>query len=273
MSYTVLPEGNLVISKDMDRVREVLKGTNVTAVLFGSYGRGEGAFIDGKPRNDYDLLINSFEPELKAKLEKLQLTTLLEVHQQYITNPSDISCTQQWYEIKYGSKLINGKPLGLPDWQAYEIPYADAVNSINRRSVSMILGKYEMMKEDPDYRKVAEQIVKGIIALGDAQLIKRGEFHHLYTVRSLMLIPDEIGRLYQTAVSIKLLNQPQLNPDELWQLWEETRARYRQYIVDNSLRVPNGELLINITERHDKETIKKVLIELGAGQWLGDDTK
>jgi len=51
MSYTVLPEGNLVISKDMDRVREVLKGTNVTAVLFGSYGRGEGAFIDGKPRN------------------------------------------------------------------------------------------------------------------------------------------------------------------------------------------------------------------------------
>lgn len=268
MNYTVIPEGNLVVQKDIDKIKKVLGKTKITAVLFGSYGRGEGAFINGKPRNDYDLLINSLEPEIAIELEKLQLTTLLEVHQEHITKPDDVLCTQQWYEIKYGSKLINGKPLNLPQWQPYEIPYADAVNSLNRRVASMILGKYEMMKDKPDYREVAEQIVKGIIALGDAQLIKRGEFHHLYTVRSLMLIPDEIGRLYQTAVSIKLLDQPQLNPDELWQLWEETRARYRQYIVDNQLKLPNGELLIAISERHDKETIKKVLVELGAEKWL-----
>jgi hypothetical protein len=267
-NYTVIPEGNKVVKQDIDEIKKVLSKTNLTAILFGSYGRGEGAFIDGKPRNDYDLFLNSSWHEIELDLKKLQLTTLLEVHQQEITNPNNVQCTQQWYEIKYGSKLINGKPLNLPQWQPYEIPYSDAVNSLNRRATSMIVGKYEMMKDNPDYRKVAEQIVKGIIALGDAQLIKRGEFHHLYTVRSLMLIPDEIGRLYQTAVSIKLLNQPQLNPDELWQLWEETRARYRQYVIDNQLKLPNGELLIAINERHDKKTIKKVLIELGAEKWL-----
>jgi len=268
MRYTVLPEGNRIVQEDVDKIRKALGVSNTTAVLFGSYGRGEGAFINGKPRNDYDLYLNSFEPEIVAELNKLQLATYLEVHQGYLTNTKAVACTQQWYEIKHGSHLLNGKPLELPDWQPYEIPYADAVNSLNRRSTSMILARYEMMKEEPDYRKATEQIAKGIIALGDAQLIKRGEFHHLYTVRALMLIPDEIGRLYQTAISMKLLNEPKLNPDELWQVWTEVRARYRQYIVENSLNVPNGELLINITERHDRETLKKVLVGIGAEKWL-----
>lgn len=268
MRYTILPEGNKIIQEDIDKITKVLNTTNATALLFGSYGRGEGAFIDGKPRNDYDLLINSFEPEIKAKLEGLKLATYLEIHQNYLTNTKDIACTQQWYETKYGSHLLNGKPLELPNWAPYEIPYSDAINSLNRRAISMIVGRYELMKDEPDYRKAVEQIVKGIIALGDAQLIKRGEFHHLYTVRSLMLIPDPIGGLYQSAVSIKLLNQPLLNPDELWQVWNETRARYRQYTIENGLKIPNVEFLIELSERHDRETIKKLLIELGAEKWL-----
>lgn len=273
MRYTILPEGDKIVQQDVDKIQAVLSQSKVTAYLFGSYGRGEGALINGKPTNDYDLYINSFEPDIVQELQKLQLATFLEVHTGYITNPADMQATQQLYEMRYGSHLLNGKPLAFPDWQPYEIPFADAANSLNRRAVSLIVGKYELMKDEPNLRKVSEQLAKGIIALGDATLIKRGEFHHLYSIRSLMLQSDEIGKLYSLMTSIKLLDEPKLNPDELWQLWIETRHRYRQYVTDNALKLQNVEFLLAINERHNKDTIKQLLEQLGAADWIGDDTK
>lgn len=273
MRYTILPEGDKIIQQDIDKIKEVLSKTKIAAYLFGSYGRGEGALINGKPTNDYDLYLNSFKPKIVQKLQDLQLATFLEVHTGYITNPADMQSTQQLYEMRYGSHLLNGKAIAFPDWQPYEIPFADAANSLNRRAVSLIIGKYELMKDEPNLRKVSEQLAKGIIALGDATLIKRGEFHHLYSIRSLMLQSDEIGKLYSLMTSIKLLDEPKLNPDELWQLWVETRHRYRQYIVENALKLPNVEFLLAITERHNKATIKQLLEQLGVADWIGDDTK
>jgi len=255
-------EGDRVVGKDLQRIVDVVSGKNMGVYIFGSFARGEGCFID-RPRNDYDILLVRGDSTTASAIQKA--VPLAEVH---LFNSPEVPCTQQWYEFKYSAKHLYGGAIQLPDWEPYEIPFADAINSLERRSVSMILGKYELMKDEPDYRKVAEQICKGIIALGDAVLIRRGEFHPSYTMRSLMLQNDEIGTFYRTAVSIKLLNEPQMNPDDLWALWVNTRSRMRQYAVDVRMRLTIGEILFSIDERTGKDELKELLIKLGAEKWL-----
>lgn len=267
MRYTPFPEGDEIVQKDIDKILKAVKGHKFESlVLYGAYGKGEGCIYDGQPRNDYDLLLVGGDRKTKRAIERAKTAVENEV---FAVNSLDgVQCNQQWYEIKYGSTLLAGKTLDLPDWQPWDIPFEDAVNSINKRCVSMILGKYEMMKENPDWRKVVEQICKGIISIGDAILIRRGEFHPRYSMRALMLVSDDIGKIYQEAVSIKIYNRPELNPDQIWQLWNLTRNKMREFILSNQLNVPISEYLFTIDERVKKEQLEEFLKAAGAERWL-----
>lgn len=258
MKYTT--SDDKVVAKDIKRIKEAGKDAE-TLILFGSFGRGEGLVLDNEPRNDYDLLLVGSE-ETKQAIEEAVPKAEVHIHS------GETTCTQQWFEIKYASQLLVGKPLKLPNWKPYDIPYADAINSIERRAVSMLIAKYELSKENPDLRKVTEQIAKGLIAIGDAILIKRGQFHPLYSVRALMLSDDDIGGFYSMAVSTKLTGSPELNTDQLWDLWHKTRQAMRSYQVDNQLQLPVSEALFAITDRTEPEKIKELIEKLGAGRWL-----
>jgi len=267
MRYTPFPEGDEIVQKDINKiVKAAKKGKFESLVLYGAYGKGEGCIYDGKPRNDYDLLLVGGDRKTKRIIERVKTSVENEVFA--VGSVEGVKCNQQWFEIKYGSILLAGKPLKLPDWQPWDIPFDDAVASINKRCISMILGKYEMMKEKPDWRKVVEQICKGIISIGDAILIRRGEFHPRYSMRALMLTGDEIGKIYKEAVAVKIYNRPELNPDQIWQFWNTVRDTMRKFILDNRLRVPMAEYLFAVNERVKKEQLKELLKAVGAERWL-----
>jgi hypothetical protein len=268
MKYTHTLEGDRVVKKDMEQIINTAKQADwETLVLYGAFGKGEGLVLNGVPRNDYDILMVGGKKPIVKKLESLDLGCEVEVLNLARACVRDVYINQQWYEIKYGSQLLAGKPLVLPDWEIYEIPYEDAISSLDKRCSSMLIGKYEMMKSQPDKRKVLEQICKMIIAIGDATLIKRGVFNHLYSVRSLMLSKDTIGQLYQLAVSIKTLGYPDITTDGAWKLWHTARSTFREYVVNNQIFVPKADLLLAITDRTTKKELKEIIKKIGAERW------
>lgn len=269
MKYTPSIDGDLIISRYLGKIKKAAnKGKFRSLVLFGSYGKGEGVIIDGKPRNDFDILLVGGDDKCQQALAELDLGCEVEVHAFDHKQVKKAEPTQQWWEIKYGSQLLDGKPLHLPAWEAYEIPYSDAINSLNKRCISMLIGKHEMMKDEPDWRKAAEQAIKMVIAIGDAMLIKRGKFHPSYAHRSLMLIQDQIGDLYQIAVSVKIRNLPELDPDQVWRLWHDARKSFSTYVTNNKLEVELAPILFGVTDRTTKEELVEVITELGAERWI-----
>lgn len=267
--YTILPEGDNVVAKDMQKLSR-LDIFPFSLILFGSFGRGEGLVLDGKPRNDYDLLLVHGTERDKKLIEQTKLSCMPEVHMIDLEALGKSAITQQIYEIRYGSQVILGESVDgvIGDPEPYEIPYGDAINSLERRAISMILAKYELGKQKSDLRKVTEQIAKMVIALGDAILIKRGQFNPKYANRNLLLSNDDISSQYQLAVSTKLTGTPELSEDQLWNWWHNTRHMLREYAVGNSLKLTIGEALFAITDRTTQEQLKDILIKLGAKKWL-----
>lgn len=269
MKYTLTEEGDKIVQRDLDKVIAVAKQYDVgSLVLFGAYGKGEGAIIDGNPRNDYDFLVIDVGDitHFSEAIHELDLQVKPELH--IATSSQDILCTQQSFEIKYGSQVLYGDKLDLPDWQAYDIPFTDAINSLDRRIVSLLIGKHEIMKEAPDLRMATEQIIKAIIAVGDAILIRRGEFHHSYFVRALMLDADDIGELYQMAVAMKILGRPILNPDQVWSLWWSAKVTMRDFCMEVGIKPGYLDVLLGISDQTSKEELAEAVRTLGGGGWL-----
>lgn len=266
MIYTTTPEGDRLVQKDIDKIISVSKNHKFKSlILFGSFGKGEGLVWEGSPRNDYDLLAVGGSEGLKKAIEQLNLNCKAEV---WLLDKVEPIPTQQWYEIRYGSRLLLGDYIKLPDWNPWDILYEDAINSLNRRAVSLLVGKYEMGKDEPNTRKITEQIAKGVIAMGDAILIKRGQFDPRYAVRNLLLSQDPIGGFYQTMVSTKLTGFPDLNPDQQWEFWHQTRNLYREYSIDNQINSMAMEILFNLTDRTSQDDLGEAIKKLGGAEWL-----
>lgn len=265
MKYTLTNYGDTIVQKDMDLIVAALGPLDPEyVVLFGSYGKGEGAIIDGKPRNDYDILV----PPQIADVSRNALEGMCSIPVEVHALPEGGPCTQQLYEIRYASTLLSGTMPDIFAMEPHDIPYSDAVESINKRIVSLIIGKHEIMKEAPDYRKAAEQIIKAIIAVGDATLIKRGEFHPSYFARAILLDGDELGGLYRMAVSVKVVGRPVLDPDQLWALWWEAKGLVRAYCMENSIKPPFYDALLNTTDETTQEDIAGAITAMGGGAWL-----
>jgi len=267
--YSQVRGADEVIEKDLEKIKEAVKGnTNASVYLFGSYSKGEGGFSDGKAVNDYDILVIGGTEELRKKIQKVDVTTMVEVH--LIPEGARVEMTQQTFETMYTAELLYGKDIlaDLDRMEPYDIPYADAINSLNKRVISMLVGKHEMMKEDPDNNKIMTQIGKMIIALGDAILIKRGQFNPSYRSRLIMLESDAIFPFYTLSVEHKLFGLTELNPDELWNLWNQTQKYFAQYCIDNQIKTDFSDMLINFDERVEIDALGKILEILGAGEWL-----
>lgn len=263
----------MVVQRELDILVDTIRSSEIFSekdiyLLYGSYGKGEGIVINNSPRNDYDIFVLNVSGKVtREKLVALTSDLAINKIDWLVNNNGDyFPISQQSFDMKKHVVLL-GKSIPL-NILPYEIPYTDAISSIEKRIVSLILGKYEMKKDSPDYRKVAEQIIKAIIAIGDATLIRRGEFHPSYFVRALMLEFDGIGEMYRMAVRIKCIGDPVLDPDQLWALWNQTRDIVRDYCLENSIGGAHLDTLIQIDEDTTFENLGNVLVDMGAGDWL-----
>lgn len=268
--YSQVEGADKFILADLVQIIKAVKGKKfISLMLYGSYAKGEGGFVDNKPVNDYDLLLVGGSEATKKAIENVKLDVKAEVWMVKDMSEFD-ECKQQWFEIKYSGIPLAGediRPL-MPDYKPYDIPYSDAINSLDKRVLSMLVGKYEMMKEDSDVNKVMTQINKMIIALGDAILIKRGQFNPSYRTRSLMLNEDGLTGLYNFAVHYKLFGGPEVDPDKIWAVWKEVQSIFRDYVIVNQIDTQFGEMLVNFDERIEIDTFKGLLEALGCGDWL-----
>lgn len=268
--YSQVEGADEIIQNHLDEIMETATShkdweENTALYLFGSYGKGEGGFIDGNPVNDYDLALFNGTDKLKEAIEEIKLPVKIDVWMV----PVELPNSQQVYELEHGSTFLVGKEVTWKNGlQAYDIPYSDAINSLNRRVLSMLVGKHEMMKDEPDWNKVMTQIGKMILALGDIVLIKRGQFNPSYRTRLVMLNEDDIFPFYALAVYHKLFGFNQLNPDEIWGLWNQVRQYFREYTINNQIKTDFSEMLVNFDERIEKDTLGSLLEVLGAGEWI-----
>ena len=265
--YTLVPGGDEIVEKDLRTLQQAIEGKKYDSLLlFGSFAKGEGLVLHGKPRNDYDLMLLGGNEETEKALLEADINTEVDV---FSVDAVPSVCTQQMFEMAYAHEVIAGNKVPFPKWQPYEIPYVDAIESLGKRSASLMLAKYEMGKDDPDYRKVAEQIDKAIIAIGDAILIKRGQFHPRYTTRAIMLGSDEIGGLYTMAVQNKITGFPEHSPDRLWELWFAVRDEMRMYVVQNKIKNDKTEVVVQYSEAITQDQLVKILPLMGVDKkWL-----
>lgn len=270
--YSQVKDADPIIEEHLEQIirtaieHEDWDENTMSLYLFGSYGKGEGGFVSGNPVNDYDIGLFNGTNKIKESIEKLKLPVKVEVWM----IPNKLPDSQQKFELIYGSIFLEGKDVvSEMEMESYDIPYEDAISSLNKRVLSMLVGKYEMSKEDPDWSKVMTQIGKMILALGDIVLIKRGQFSPSYRTRMVMLNDDTIFPFYTLAVYHKLFGLDNLNPDELWNLWNQVRQYFREYVINNQIKTDFSDMLCNFDERIERDTLGSLLEVLGVDkEWL-----
>ena len=118
-------EANEIVDIDMlkisDAVGSSIDNFNISVILFGSYCKGEGGFVDGKLVNDYDLLLITDTKKEADDITEIILELGLQnkADIQWTTNEKikNLPCTQQVYEI---AKSIQPSVIIIEDIDAME---------------------------------------------------------------------------------------------------------------------------------------------------------
>ena len=109
------------LKNDLDIIVEKIKYINpIAIILYGSYGRGEGAWYDDKfgsklPYNDYDILIILKSLISKIELKRIKKSLHKEINIKWIDlsqktekNIKNLNSSIFNYDLKYASKVIYG---------------------------------------------------------------------------------------------------------------------------------------------------------------------
>lgn len=221
---------NNPLNEHMDLVTGECRETNGSTraiILFGSYGRDEGAWIrnrDGRllPYNDYDLLL-----VVDKKVDEASINTLcrnlatqigikwMDVKQATPRDLSEMKPTIQNYEIKTASKVIHGDPevLGLIpaiDPTAFSLQEAETL-FLNR--LWTFMGCLDekglgLDRSGEEARFFRNQMAKAVLAVIDMLLLEQNKYctiqkNRLSRVQPLVGDRDDYG-LMEWAVREKL---------------------------------------------------------------------
>ena len=204
-----------------------IKKKNVNSILlYGSYGRNEGAFYlendKIKPYNDYDILIVANANISKSKLLKIKDTLLSKIGINYI----DISVKYQYnllslkanifnYDLKNGSKIIWGDKSILetiPKISKNQIGLIDVETLYFTRQFTFIGVLDDDIKNTKSIysaRFFKYQMAKAIFAIVDSLLVERKKYDSSYIKRIKIItegnfVSDEFKTLANWALKQKL---------------------------------------------------------------------
>lgn len=248
-----------VISGQLREIAEellALLGGRLTAVLVaGGFGRGEGGIVRNgdsiRPINDYDLYLvvknlrktrREFGERIEGIAQRLSL--------QFGIKQIDMGLVSRWqlwiprnsvtrYEAKEGHQIVYGPPkMCIRSIKAAHIPLKEGTQYFSTRGGGLLIARYilenrERLDNMPWFENFSIEMNKAGIALGDAELIERGEYHWSYRERlkRFKALPREAGMkddgqairpVYEAAVGQKL--DPRFQPDPEHDLEKEWMA-------------------------------------------------
>ena len=183
-----LPAHETRVDADLARVRSMVaaRAPASAIVVTGSFGRGEGGVIDGPDRvdvlNDYDVAVIGQDAGnvsgVGAELAMLLGTDFCDVLP--VTDAAALVPSQFSYDLRYGSRVIAGDPRvldRLPPWAPTDIDTRDAALLLmNRVTGVMLVPLLEQAGRQPLTQFGLNQLTKAWLAVGDAHLIRVGDY-------------------------------------------------------------------------------------------------
>lgn len=171
-------------------------------VLTGGFGRGEGSVLrEGavvKPLNDYDFVI--FAPtrfDIPEVLSRLTSQLAREIGIDFVdigfmsTHQLDsLPPTIFNYDLKYGSNVIYGNKdilNTIPAYSPKDIPLWEGQRLLFNRMAGILGGfsvdRFHRELTGTETQYMNNQVLKALLACGDALILLQGEYNHLYQVR------------------------------------------------------------------------------------------
>lgn len=193
------------LNEDIDIIVSVIhklaKSKIVSIILYGSYGRDEGAFYNKNGRiysyNDYDILLIALDPTTDEELRGIKQTLLhyldvrwIDISQIRISDLKSLKPTIFNFDLKYGSKTIWGdnNVLNLiPAFTPKQLTLRDAETLYFTRLYTF-LGSLERVAfdvgtEGEESRFFRNQMAKAVLAIVDVLLLQKNMYHTSYRER------------------------------------------------------------------------------------------
>lgn len=185
MRYTVRDTPEVVerVERDLARIVEVLSEADPgleAVVLTGGFARGEGALLDGKPQNDYDLVAvrglgrpQSPYDGLRRKLEG-ELGLHVDLQPVWSGRLRWARPSIFWYETALRGRVLWGEAdvlARVPVRSASDIDRAEGARLLANRAAGLLLAR---QSPDPVFRQI--QASKALLASLDAYLLGVGDF-------------------------------------------------------------------------------------------------
>ena len=259
-------------------VNEVLEITICAVkaiILYGSYGRGEGAFYSDEngnihTYNDYDLIlvvddfiesikINQIAHSLEEKLD----VKWIDISQKKKSKLKNLKLTIFNYDLKYGSRVIYGdKEIldNVPKFKSSKISLKEAETLYFTRLYTFIgsitENNFVIGVKDENARFFRNQMAKAILAVVDSLLLIKGEYHYSYKKRGSLIqqfYPDkkDLIKMAKWALSEKL------NPKDKSMKGEDTLDFYTKV-----LKIYKKEMFYVLSKFYGRDIISTRDIEI-----------
>lgn len=239
---------NMDIEIIVKTIRKFSNSNIVSIILYGSYGRGEGAFYEEGDNiftyNDYDLiiivdaslsktLINSIKEKLKRKLS----IRWIDLTQKTISELKKLKPSIFNFDLKYGSKVIWGNKRifeYIPDFKAEQIPEKDIEILYFTRLYTFLgslkLDAFENGIYNEDARFFRNQMAKAILAVADILLIQKKMYHSSYIERTKRILQYYSEKIEFVELCEWALNE-KLNPKGLAMTSDEINLFYKKILT------------------------------------------
>ena len=236
----------LKLNQDLKLIIDLLN-TNVNSeiisiVLYGSYGRGEGAFYNIGDEtftyNDYDLLLIVSElidekkiSELKNLISVKTYIKWIDLSQMLQSNLRYLKPTIFNYDLKYGSKVIWGNTSVLNYIninKSSKIPYCEIETLYFTRLYTFIgslkKDSFKTGVKSEESRFFRYQMAKAIFSVVDCELILAQQYSHSYREKANLIssFKPELKDLSKWALKEKLSPiNPDMNNEDVIALYTE----------------------------------------------------
>lgn len=238
-------------------------------ILYGSYGRGEGAFYSvGEETftyNDYDILLIVSEliddkkiSEYKDLVSSKTDIKWIDLSQMLKSDLEDLKPTIFNYDLKYGSEIIWGDESILKyiriqksaqiQYQEIEILFFTRLYTF---IASLDASGFQVGVKGEDARFFRYQMAKAVLAAVDCELILAGKYSHSYKEKVSLIsgYMPELKALSEWALREKLCpSAPKMTTNQVVDLYKAVTRTFHKSMLKGLSRLYKRK--IDSTQRH-----------------------